>query len=173
MQMMKGVCSTKRVGNVRRLLSFSVAKRTLAVWICASSLMASLYSGGGGGTHLDSVSMEKYFRLDNWRWTSTIYLFLSDTGFLATAKTCAYACITMFALNSSSSTVPSARSNLLLEAGKREHQAVIAVSRLFAATFVVSMSPTRRVASARFILSVRPTSCANDENSLSENSRIL
>lgn len=64
-QMIKGVCSLKRVGSVRRLFNFSTEKRTFAVCICASSLMASLNSGGGGGTHLETDSMGKYFSVES------------------------------------------------------------------------------------------------------------
>jgi hypothetical protein len=71
MQMMKGVCVVSFVGRVRRLLSFSTAKRTLAVWMWASSLIALLLSGGAGGAHLETASTALYFRLESSRCRST------------------------------------------------------------------------------------------------------
>lgn len=65
MQMINGVCSLKRVGRVKRPLSFSTEKSTLAVCMCASSLMDSLDSGGGGGTHFDTDSIGKYLSVDS------------------------------------------------------------------------------------------------------------
>lgn len=74
MQIIKGVCDVNRVGRVSRLFNLSAAYRTLAVWMCASSMIVSLCSGGGGATHLDKVSMGKCLSVERRRCTQTMYL---------------------------------------------------------------------------------------------------
>jgi hypothetical protein len=78
-----------------------------------SSLMLSLHSRCGGGTHLERISTGKYFRLECWRWMSTVYLHLSEMVYKQPKITTAYVCIKMVALNSNSSTLPSSRNSLM------------------------------------------------------------
>jgi hypothetical protein len=80
MQMAKGVCVVKRVGSVSKLFNLSAAKRTFAVWICASPIIVSVCSGGGKATHLESASMGKCLSVERRRWTQTMYLLRSATA---------------------------------------------------------------------------------------------
>jgi hypothetical protein len=173
MQMMNGICSVRCVGKVNRPLSFSIAKRALAVWMCASSLMVSLHSGGGGGTHFERFSMGKHFRQESCRRRSTMHLHLLVSFQKQPQDTISYVYIKMLVLKSSSSTLPSSRSSLSLDAGKSAHQAAIAVSASAATTLVFSISSARRVSSARLIPCVNPMSSAKDENSMLVNSCTL
>jgi hypothetical protein len=115
-------------------------ERTLAVCMCASSLMVSLNSGGSGAPHFERLPTGKYFKLESWRWISTMYLHLSEMVHKQPQLTIACVCIKMLALNSESSTLPSSRSSLPLNAGKSAHQAVSTVSASVAITFAFSTS---------------------------------
>lgn len=72
MHMMNGVCVVKRVGSVSKLFNFSAARRTFAVWMCASSIIVSVWSGGGKATHLESASTGKCLSDERRRCTQTI-----------------------------------------------------------------------------------------------------
>jgi hypothetical protein len=84
-----------------------------------------------------------------------------------------YVCMRMLALKRISSTLPSSRRSLFFDGGSSEHHAVIVVSALMHVSLALSRSSTRRLTSTRMMPWVKPMKWAKEENSMSENSRIL
>lgn len=60
MHIMNGVWVVRRVGRVRSPDNFSIARRTLEVWMCASTVLAMQYpsvGAGGAHRHTDSIAL--------------------------------------------------------------------------------------------------------------------